>query len=158
MEKARQIYLAVVRPAISYGATLWHWPGEGRQKGPTAKLQKHQNSRLRQVLGAFKATPIRQLETEAYVPPLDLWLNGRMARFQARLERAGLARQIGDACAAIRTQLRLRPQRRNQQATTNTLAATRKQWVEKWISQPIRQWDEREKQKVLQELDRKMDR
>ena len=43
------------------------------------------------MLGAFKATPIRQLETEAYVPPLDLWLNGIVARLQARLERTGLA-------------------------------------------------------------------
>jgi hypothetical protein len=32
-----------------------------------------QNSGLQQALGAFKATPIRRLETEAYVPPLDLW-------------------------------------------------------------------------------------
>jgi hypothetical protein len=32
------------------------------------------------VLGAFRAIPIRQLETKAYVPPLDLWLNGRTAR------------------------------------------------------------------------------
>lgn len=35
MEKAPQIYLAVVRPA------LWHWPAEKRQKDPAAKLQKH---------------------------------------------------------------------------------------------------------------------
>jgi hypothetical protein len=80
---------------------------EKRQKGSAAKLQKHQNGGLRHVLGAFKATPIRQLETEAYVPLLDPWLNGRIARFQARLERTGLARQIRDACTAIKMQLRL---------------------------------------------------
>jgi hypothetical protein len=78
------------------------------------------------VLGAFKATPIRQLETEAYVPPLDLWLNGRIACFLAQLKWIGIARQIKDACAAIR-----------------------RQWVGKWIGQPIEQWDEREKPKVL---------
>src|ERR1700728_401055 len=94
----------------------------------------YQNSGLRQVLDAFKAAPIRQLETEAYVPPLNLWLNGRTARFQAWLERTGLARQIRDACAVIRTQLRLRP-RRNQQA--DAPAAARKQWAEKWIGQPV---------------------
>jgi hypothetical protein len=148
LEKARQIYLAVIRPAVSYGAALWHRPGT-KPKGPVAKLQKHQNSGLRQVLGAFKATPIRQLETEAYVPPLDLWLNGRTARFQARLERTSLARQIKDACAAIRTQLRLR-RRRNQQVA-DTPAAARKQWAEKWIGQPIEQWNEQEKKRVLQD-------
>jgi hypothetical protein len=77
-------------------------------------------------------------------------LNGRIARFQARLERTGLARQIRDAWAAIKTQLRLRTQREQRQAT-NTPAAARKQWVEKWIGQPIEQWDEREKRKVLED-------
>jgi hypothetical protein len=84
MKKARLVYLAVIRSAISYGAAPWHRPVEKpqkKQRGPAAKLQKHQNNGLWQVLGAFKATPIRQLETEAYVPPLDLWLNGRIARF-----------------------------------------------------------------------------
>ena len=71
MEKARLVYLAVIRSAISYGAALWHRSVEKpqkKQRGLAAKLQKHQNSGLRLVLGAFKATPIRQLETEAYVP------------------------------------------------------------------------------------------
>ena len=88
-----------------YRAALWHSPKEKALSGLAGKLAKYQNQGLRQVLGAFKATPIKQLETEAYVPPLDLWLNGRIARFQARLERTGIARQIKDACAAIRTQL-----------------------------------------------------
>ena len=147
LEKARHVYLAVVRPALSYGAALWHSPKGKASSGLAGKLAKYQNQGLRQVLGAFKATPIRQLETEAYIPPLDLWLNGRLARFQARLERTGIARQIKDACAAIRTQLRTRRQR--QRAVPATPAATRKQWVEKWIGQPIEQWDEREKPKVL---------
>ena len=121
MEKARQIYLVVINPAISYGAALWQSPGSCR-KGPAAKLLKHQNSGLRQVLGAFKATPFRQLETEAYVPPLDLWLNGKIARFQARLEKSGLARQIRDTCTAIRVQLRTRRR--------DTTASARRQWVE----------------------------
>jgi hypothetical protein len=102
------------------------------------------------VLGAFKATPIRQLETEAYVPPLDLWLNGRVARFQARLEKTGLARQIRNACTAIQMQLRTwaRTQRNHQQAI-DTPRTAQKQWAENWTGQPIEQWDEQEKQKVL---------
>jgi hypothetical protein len=71
MEKARQVYLAVIRSAVSYGAVLWHCLGK-KLKGPVTKLQKHQNSGLRQVLRAFKATPIKQLEAEAYVLPLNL--------------------------------------------------------------------------------------
>ena len=74
MPKARHIYQAVVRSALSYRAALWHQPtgNASKPKGPAAKLQKQQNQGLQTVLGAFKATPIRQLETELYMPPLDL--------------------------------------------------------------------------------------
>src|SRR3979490_3063091 len=103
MPKARQIYQAVVRSAMSYGAAVWHQPtgNASKPKGLAAKLQKQQNQGLRTVLGAFKATPIRQLETESYVPPLDLWLNGRIARFQARMEHSGIAQKVRDACSTI---------------------------------------------------------
>jgi hypothetical protein len=151
MEKARHIYLAVVRPALSYGAALWHSLKEKAPSGLAGKLAKYQNQGLRQVLGAFKATPIRQLETEDYVPPLDLWLNGRIARFQARFERTVRARQIKDACAAIRIQLRTRRQRRR--AIPATPAAMRRQWVEKWIGQPIEQWGRAGKAKGASRLD-----
>jgi len=99
------------------------------------------------VLGAFKATLVRQLETEAYVPPLDLWLNGRIALFQARLERTGIARQIQDACTTIRIHLRTRGQR--QRRILDTPALVRKKWTKKWTGQPAGQWDEREKPRVL---------
>src|SRR5271170_3090373 len=105
MEKARHIYLAVVRPALSYGAALWHSPRNKARSGLAGKLAKHQNQGLRQVLGAFKATPIQQLETEAYVPPLDLWLNGRIARFQARMEHSGIVQKVRNGCKAIRDRI-----------------------------------------------------
>src|SRR5579862_5135934 len=147
MEAARHVYLAVVRPAISYGAALWHSPKEKPLRGAAGKLAKHQNNGIRQVLGAFKATPVRQLETEAYVPPLDLWLNGRIACFQAHLERTGMARQIQDACTTIQIHLRTRGQR--QRRNPETPALVQKKWTEKWIGQPIEHRDEREKPRVL---------
>ena len=114
---------------------------------PAAKFRVHQNSGLRKVLGAFHATPIRQLETEAFTTPLDLWLNGRVARFQARLERTGIAKQIQDACAAIRTRLRARRRR-----TTLSPGLVRKQWVEKWIGTPLEQlWGVHAKKLVLKD-------
>jgi hypothetical protein len=48
---------------------------------------------------------------------------------------------------AIRIQLRTWRQRRREIPATP--AAKRRQWVGKWIGQPIEQWDEREKPKVL---------
>jgi hypothetical protein len=98
------------------------------------------------VLGAFRATPVRQLETETFVSPLDLWLNGRVARFQARLERTGIARQIQDTCTAIRTHLQVCRRRR-----VLSPGLARKQWVEKWIGEPLEQWGEREKELVLKD-------
>ena len=37
--------------------------------------------------GAYKSTPIRCLETETWVPPLDLYLNKRLADFEVRLQK-----------------------------------------------------------------------
>src|SRR6266487_4112672 len=105
MPKARQVYQAVVHSALSYGAAIWHRPSTDKPKGLAARLQKQQNHGLRIVLGAYKATPIRMLETELYVPPLDLWLNRQVARFQAWLERLGIAQKIREACSTIRTRI-----------------------------------------------------
>src|SRR5436853_377274 len=39
--------------------------------------------------GAYKATPIQNLEAETHVPSLDIYLNKRLADFELRLERIG---------------------------------------------------------------------
>jgi hypothetical protein len=158
MPKARQIYQAVVRSALSYGAAIWHQPtGQaGRPKGPAAKLQKQQTQGLRIVLGAFKATSARQLETESYVPPLDLWLNGRTARFQARLERSGLAQKIRDACSSIRTKILGRTRRQTlASAELATPGTVRGRWVKDWIGQSLEQWDGQEKRLVLRDWEQR---
>jgi hypothetical protein len=87
--RARQVYSAVVRPAIAYGAAVWHTPIKGPKEvaqGMAAKLERIQNKCLRVVAGAYKATPIRSLEVETFTPPIDLYLDGRLAAFQKRLE------------------------------------------------------------------------
>jgi hypothetical protein len=144
-------YQAVVRSALSYGAALWHQPTGNKPKGLAAKLQKQQNQGLQAVLGAFKATPIRQLETESYVPPLDLWLNRRIARFQARIEHSGIAQKVRDACSTIRARILRRTNRRRQASAqpADTPGAKRRLWVEGWIRQPLEQWDWQEKKLVL---------
>ena len=50
---ARQIYSAVVRPALAYGAAIWHSPQLGRQRskrallrGPIARMASVQNKCL----------------------------------------------------------------------------------------------------------------
>jgi len=58
----------------------------GRPKGIAKGLTKAQSRSLRIVAGAYKATPIRHLETETYTPLLDLYLNKRRADFEKRLQ------------------------------------------------------------------------
>jgi hypothetical protein len=130
-----------------------HQPTSNKPKGLAAKLQKQQNQGLRTVLGAFKATPIRQLETESYVPPLDLWLNGRIARFQAKMEHSGIVQKVRDACSTIRARILCRTNRRRQANAqpADTPGAKRRLWVEEWIRQPLEQWDWQEKKLVLQD-------
>ena len=57
----------------------------GKPRGLAVRLEKEQNSCLRVVAGASKATPVRNLEVETLVPPLNLYLNKRLAEFESRL-------------------------------------------------------------------------
>ena len=103
--RARQIYSSVVRPALVYGAGVWHTPGRDSARGLAAKLQPIQNKCLRVVAGAYKATPIKALETETYTPPLDLYLDGRLAAFRDRLANSQVGRSIQEACKVIQRRL-----------------------------------------------------
>jgi hypothetical protein len=111
-------------------------------KGLAARLQKQQNQGLHTVLGVYRVTPARMLETESYVPPLDLWLNGQVARVQARLERSGIAQEIRDVCNVIRTRILYRTRCRtanNTEIPANTPGAKQRLWVEEWTGRLIDQ-------------------
>jgi hypothetical protein len=53
------------------------------------------------VVGAYKTALIRCLETEAWVPPLDLYLNKRLTDFEGRLKKEVL--QTGGGPEAEKT-------------------------------------------------------
>src|SRR4051794_25315087 len=101
--RAREIYVKVIRAAIAYGAGVIHDPN--RPKAAQC-LQMCQNKGLRRVLGAYKATPIRNLELEAFCPPLDLYFNKRLTDFEARLKTSGMGAKIECTCRKIKAQLR----------------------------------------------------
>jgi hypothetical protein len=56
---------------------------------------------LRAVAGAYRRTPVRSLETETFVSPLDIYLNKRLADFEARLEATGKWELIHGVYVAI---------------------------------------------------------
>ena len=77
LQEARTVYQAVVKPAMTYAAAIWHAPQgtPGAKKSAVQQLQLVQNRCLRAVTGAYKATPTAVLESEAYMPPIDLALD-----------------------------------------------------------------------------------
>jgi hypothetical protein len=133
---ARQIYSAVVRPALAYGSAVWHAPPtsepRARQKsapkGVAAKLAGVQNKCLRVIAGAYKATPVAALEAETYTPPLDLYLDTKLAKFRQRHKQSGMEDLITKSCARIQTKLRMRGGR-----PKPTEGERKSQWAEHWL-------------------------
>jgi hypothetical protein len=141
--RARQIYTAVVRPAISYGASVWRNPTGGNTGKLMPLLQKIQNSCLRTVAGAYKATPIRSLEVETYIPPIDIYLNSRVAAFQRRVENSSSYDTITRACSAIRARLKSRIARK-----AKTQGQLRKEWAKQ---RAVDQGDRTDEKQILHE-------
>ena len=106
--KSRQVFTAVIRPAMTYGSPVWHTPETLRHSRKTVnkKLQVIQNTALRRVLGAYRATPTAVLEAEAGVPPVDLYLDSLQLKARQRLYTSGTTALINQACKRIRNQLR----------------------------------------------------
>ena len=123
--QARQIYTAVVRSAIAYGASVWRNPLGAKAGKLMPLLRSVQNSCLRTVAGAFRATPIRSLEVETYIPPIDIYLNSRVAAFQRRVEDSSSYDVIKKACSAIRARLKSRAAKR-----AKTQGQLRKEWAQ----------------------------
>ena len=93
LSRAREVYVKYIRSAIAYRASSFHQPtkpGDTGPRGPAKALSKAQNRSLRIVVGAYKSVPIWYLETEAWVLPLDLYLNKRLADFENRLQKQAL--------------------------------------------------------------------
>ncbi len=84
-QKCRLVYNAVMRPMLTFAASIWHQP-----KGTSEATKSHikrlaiiQNDCLRTVLGAFKATPVPVLEAEAAIAPIEIQLDRLVMQQQA---------------------------------------------------------------------------
>lgn len=78
LNKAKQVYTAVIRPAMTYGAPAWHLskePSGEKSVGPVAQLATLQNKCLKAITGAYKATHSKVLGAESGVIPLDIYLD-----------------------------------------------------------------------------------
>jgi len=110
--KARLVFNAVVRPAMTYGAVIWATPGDlppSRRTWAGSPLDTQQNRCLRIVSGAYRATGLQALERETATPPLRVHVEQLQLQARARLEASGARQEVEAACARIRR--RLQPKR-----------------------------------------------
>ena len=84
--RCRAVYNAVVRPILTFAAPIWHRPKgtSGFSKTYIRTLETIQNTYLRSVLGAYKATPVQVLEAELQIPPIEIYLDRLTINYQAR--------------------------------------------------------------------------
>jgi hypothetical protein len=135
--RARLLYCATVRPAISYGATAWLEPGKEKSSPVIKAISKLQSRGLRLVAGAYKATPIRELEKETFVPPIDIYCKEILARHIRRTYASPAGSYIQEQCRAIVSRLGRKKRRKKRQeqlqsgAATLTVGQERLAWAEK---------------------------
>ncbi len=106
------------------------------RKGRSSNSPRSQTRCLRVVAGAYRATRTEQVERETDTPPLDLYLNKRIAEFEARLEAFGMAQLIRDSNAAISNTLRQRTlnRRKNLPKFKEARSGTaRAEWARRWV-------------------------
>ena len=84
---------------------------------------------LRTVAGAYKATPTRILEVETCIPPLNIYLDSRVAAFRQRLRISGTGRVIERAYERLKIRFRNRRGRRRRVKITPGLL--KDQWKER---------------------------
>ena len=84
---ARLVYSSVVRPAITFSASVWYTPQgiETARKIIDKKLETLQNKSLRTVLGAYRAVNTRILEKEIAVLPISVVLAAQIANIIKRV-------------------------------------------------------------------------
>ena len=73
--RARTLYMAVIRPTITYGCGIWAGgeKGEGLPEHTLRPLITLQNKCLCRITGAYKRTPVAALEKDSNIPPIQMY-------------------------------------------------------------------------------------
>ena len=136
LKRARRVYTAVIRPAMTYGSTVWHTPKEVKKSAVSNKLAVIQNKCLRAVTGAFRATPVAVLEAESHIPPITNHLDHLQINARHRLTATGAATLVKKTCQKIAG--RLRGTRGRARTAAATLGARKQVWVDQLQVDPIK--------------------
>jgi exonuclease III len=130
MEASRKLYAAVARPTITFGAGAWYTPDgiKGHRKTTALKLKAIQGRFLKTVTGAYRATSTEALEIETYTQPLDIYLDGLVAKSTLNASVSQAYTTLETARVKIRQQMR---SNRGRQARTRPTEGIRKQqWLQ----------------------------
>lgn len=100
--------IAAVRPAITYGSTVWYAPSgvKDAEKGTAGKLEIIQNRCLRVVAGAYKAMPLEVIQAKPMIPPMQEYLNQLQAKARSHLGTNGQAAFIRKQCKQVTKKIR----------------------------------------------------
>src|SRR5436190_24365879 len=106
----------------------------GKPKGIGRGLATAQSQSLRVVTGAYKTTPVRSLETEAWVPPVDMYVPQQEAGgFQDQVAGQGESKTAGRRVRRVRAHLRKRRGRRRRERPLNPEeSAAKAAWAAAW--------------------------
>jgi hypothetical protein len=127
---ALQIYTAMARSAITYGANAWYTPAclPGARKSVTKKLQAIQGRCLRVATGAYKATATEALEVETNIEPIDIFLEKQVAKTTLRLCENPAGSVVERLTRKIRQQMRSKGGK--EARTRKTPGHKKKAWVQ----------------------------
>lgn len=106
--RARQVYSAVIRPAIIYGSTVWHtFTGiKEAKRNTTEKMAIIQNRCLQVVAGVYKTAPIEVLHAKTMMLPIQKHLELLQARAQSCFKTEGQTAFVRKQCRQIVAKLR----------------------------------------------------
>jgi hypothetical protein len=106
----RKLYVAIARPIITYGASIWYTPAsiKGHRKIVDNKLKALQGKFLRAITGSYRAAATEAVEVETYIQPIDIFMDGLVAKATLRTCASQASHIIEAATSRIRAQIRSR--------------------------------------------------
>jgi hypothetical protein len=87
----RQLYDSCVRPVLEYISPVWYHSFTGQWK---EKTQNIQNTALRKIMNAFKSSPIKAIQRDANILPLNVRMKTIRSRFGIQVIRDVCSRNI----------------------------------------------------------------
>jgi len=102
-QKARHLYTAIVRPAITYGCPVWTQTemDRGSATRQTKALEGIQNQALRHITGAYKSVSEQVLQNEAEIPPLALYTQDLARQHAQKTKDLPVTQYIKEKCNQV---------------------------------------------------------